>query len=84
MLDLAWTARQRDCIAYTGPHLLVSGPPGTGKTLVLLKRACRFSQVLPCANAWRCCRRFAWRISRRSRPVSMTWTSKVNGALGFC
>ncbi len=50
MLDLAWTARQRECIEFTGPHLLVSGPPGTGKTLVLLKRACRFSQQQPHAR----------------------------------
>ncbi len=28
MQDLAWTDRQRECIAYPGSRLLVSGPPG--------------------------------------------------------
>ncbi len=48
--DLSWTDRQRECITYPGPHLLVSGPPGAGKTLVLLKRACRLNQEMPQAR----------------------------------
>jgi superfamily I DNA/RNA helicase len=48
--DLSWTDRQRECIEFPGPQLLVTGPPGTGKTLVLLKRACRFSQAMPTAR----------------------------------
>ena len=44
------TDRQRECIAYPGPQLLVSGPPGAGKTLVLLKRACRLNQLMPHAS----------------------------------
>ncbi len=47
MQDIAWTQRQRECVAYPGPHLLVSGPPGTGKTLVLLKRAVQLSHLMP-------------------------------------
>ena len=50
MHDISWTDRQRECIEFPGPHLLVTGPPGTGKTLVLLKRACRFSQLMPNAQ----------------------------------
>jgi superfamily I DNA/RNA helicase len=48
--DISWTDRQRECITFPGPHLLVTGPPGTGKTLVLLKRACRLSQLMPNAR----------------------------------
>jgi superfamily I DNA/RNA helicase len=48
--DITWTDRQRECIEFPGPHLLVTGPPGTGKTLVLLKRACRLSQLMPNAS----------------------------------
>jgi superfamily I DNA/RNA helicase len=48
--DISWTDRQRECIEFRGPHLLVTGPPGTGKTLVLLKRACRLSQLMPNAS----------------------------------
>lgn len=50
MQDLSWTERQRECVEFPGPQLLISGPPGTGKTLVLLKRACRFSQAMPSAQ----------------------------------
>jgi superfamily I DNA/RNA helicase len=48
--DISWTDRQRECIEFRGPHLLVTGSPGTGKTLVLLKRACRLSQLMPTAQ----------------------------------
>src|SRR5258706_37489 len=50
MQDIAWTQRQRECVEFPGPQLLVSGPPGTGKTLVLLKRAIRLSHLLPHAR----------------------------------
>jgi superfamily I DNA/RNA helicase len=48
--DISWTDRQRECIEFSGPHLLVTGPPGTGKTLVLLKRACQLSQLMQSAS----------------------------------
>jgi len=48
--ERSWTVRQRECIDYAGPHLLVTGPPGTGKTLVLLKRALRLRQTAPDAR----------------------------------
>src|SRR5689334_10006246 len=47
---ISWNDRQRECIEFPGPQLLVTGPPGTGKTLVLLKRACRLSQATPNAQ----------------------------------
>jgi superfamily I DNA/RNA helicase len=50
MQDVAWTQRQRECVEFPGPQLLVSGPPGTGKTLVLLKRAVRLSHLMPNAQ----------------------------------
>src|SRR5258708_25913694 len=50
MQDIAWTQRERECIEFPGPQLLVSGPPGAGKTLVLLKRAVRLSHLMPNAR----------------------------------
>jgi superfamily I DNA/RNA helicase len=50
MRDIVWTDRQRECVEFSGPRLLISGPPGTGQTLVLLKRACRLSQQMPQAR----------------------------------